>query len=415
MNRESSSFSLMRVLNWLNSFSHGVCLDSNGYKDKYSRYDFLIAAGVESCINSNSDSLAKLKNFHDKNPTWMFGFISYNLKNELEELTSNHPEKLNFPHLYFFVPKYILGLKDGELELIKGPKSILSDISKYPIANELTYNKLELCTRLSKDNYFKQIESLKQHIKRGDIYEITFAQEFYAENAKIDPLATFVKLKNSSPAPFSSFFKMDDRYILSASPERYLAKFGKKIISQPIKGTAKRGKNPEEDNTIKLALRNNPKELAENVMIVDLVRNDLTRCAKPGTVKVDELFGLYTFPHVHQLISTISCELAEHTHFLDAIKVSFPMGSMTGAPKIKAMKLIENFEMSARGAFSGSIGYIDPNEDFDFNVLIRSIFYNENGSYISIQTGGAITDLSNPDTEYEETLIKAEALLKILT
>ncbi len=241
-----------------------------------------------------------------------------------------------------------------------------------------------------------------------------FCQEFFAEDTVIDPLAVFLKLNEISPNPFAAFFKWKGNYVLCASPERFLAKRGEKLISQPIKGTAKRGVDDAEDEAIKQELRNHTKEQQENVMIVDLVRNDLTRSAKQGTVKTEELFGIYTFNQVHQMISTVVCELEDGISAIQAIKNSFPMGSMTGAPKISAMQLMEQYEHSRRGVYSGAIGYFCPDDDFDFNVVIRSLLYNQNKKYLSFQTGSAITYHADAEKEYEECLLKAQAILEAL-
>jgi len=257
-------------------------------------------------------------------------------------------------------------------------------------------------------------EKIKQHISRGDIYVTNFCQEFFAEHAEIDPLATFLKLNTISPNPFGGFFKWKDNYILSASPERFLAKRGSKLISQPIKGTAKRGKTLAEDEAIKQQLRTHTKELQENVMIVDLVRNDLTKSAKPGTVKTEELFGIYSFNQLHQMISTVVCELQDGLSAIDTIRHSFPMGSMTGAPKISAMRLMEQYERSKRGVYSGAMGYFSPDNDFDFNVVIRTLLYNSAKKYLSFHTGSAITYHANAEQEYEECLLKAKAILEAL-
>jgi len=255
---------------------------------------------------------------------------------------------------------------------------------------------------------------IKEHISRGDIYVTNFCQEFFAENAHIDPLGIFFQLNSISPNPFGGFFKLKNNYILSASPERFLAKRDRKLISQPIKGTAKRGQTPQEDEGIKQQLRNHAKELQENVMIVDLVRNDLTRSAKQGTVKTEELFGIYSFKHLHQMISTVVCELQDGLSAIEAIKRSFPMGSMTGAPKISAMRLMERYERSKRGVYSGAMGYFSPDDDFDFNVVIRTLLYNADERYLSFHTGSAITYHADAEQEYEECLLKAKAILEVL-
>ena len=243
---------------------------------------------------------------------------------------------------------------------------------------------------------------------------MNFCHEFYAENAIVDPFEVYLKLNRVSPMPFSCFYRNKDKYLMCASPERFLKKEGSKIISQPIKGTIKRGVTPKEDEALKNQLLNDPKERSENVMIVDLVRNDLSRTAKKGSVKVDELFGIYSFPQVQQMISTVSAEVKEEHHFVDVIKYAFPMGSMTGAPKIKAMELIEKYETTKRGLYSGTAGYITPAGDFDFNVVIRSILYNASEKYLSFTVGNAITHNSISESEYEECLLKAKAMFEVL-
>lgn len=269
--------------------------------------------------------------------------------------------------------------------------------------------------RITKEIYLKTIEQLKKHILRGDCYEINFCQEFYATNVTINPLETYQKLAEISPNPFSCFYKLEDKFLLCASPERYIKKQGTEIISQPIKGTFKRNvHNPEIDIANKNALQNSSKDKAENVMVVDLVRNDFSKICAEASVKVDELFAVYTFPQVYQMISTISGTVAPHTNFADVLAATFPMGSMTGAPKQKVMELTEQYEQTKRGIYSGCVGYIAPNKDFDFNVVIRSITYNAQNQYLSYQVGGGITYNSHAESEYEECLLKAEAMKKVL-
>jgi para-aminobenzoate synthetase component 1 len=207
---------------------------------------------------------------------------------------------------------------------------------------------------------------------------------------------------------------MEDQYLLSATPERYIKKIGEKIVTQPIKGTARRSDNEEEDYAFAKALQQNPKERSENIMIVDLVRNDLSRTARRGSVVVEELCEVYPFKQVHQMISTVTSQLAVGISPVDVIRSTFPMGSMTGAPKLRAMQIIESLEESKRGLYSGSVGYFTPTGDFDFNVIIRSILYNAENKYISYSVGGAITAGSDPDSEYEECLLKAKAMRAVL-
>ncbi|WP_231464996.1 anthranilate synthase component I family protein [Pedobacter sp. Leaf132] len=414
-NQKNNTDFKQKALHWANQFDVCCLLDSNQYKDQYSAYEFIIAAGVHDELKTSAGTaFNKLKTFYENHKTWLLGFLSYDLKNELEDLQSANSDKLGFPDLYFFVPRFLIAFKNGIAEVLLGDDSIIDEINCYTVKKPTTLTNLKINQKLSKAQYINKVNGLKNHILRGDIYEVNFCQEFFAEHAIINPAETFETLNKLSPTPFAGYFKIYNKYILSATPERFLCKRGPTLVSQPIKGTAKRSIDFEEDEQIKKTLQNDIKEQAENVMIVDLVRHDLTKSALKGSVKVDELFGIYTFPQVHQMISTISCKLNPEMHFVDAIKNAFPMGSMTGAPKVKAMKLIEEFEVSKRGVYSGSFGCITPNGDFDFNVVIRSILYNQENKYLSFQVGGAITFQSEAEKEYDECLLKASAILKVL-
>ena len=302
-----------------------------------------------------------------------------------------------------------IGIIEGDATLIH--KRILEAIADTGQINPVP----DLQSRFSKQEYMATVERLRQHILRGDCYEINFCQEFYAEDVAVNPLEMYEQLSRISPNPFAAFYRLNDKYLLCSSPERYLKKEGATIFSQPIKGTARRdlgdAKN-DEQNKVKLSV--SKKEIAENVMVVDLVRNDLSKVCIDGSVKVDELFGLYTFPQVHQMISTVSGTLDDKVHLSDILKATFPMGSMTGVPKKSVMQLIEKYERTKRGLFSGAVGYIQPGGDFDFNVVIRSILYNATQKYISIQAGSAITFYSDAATEYEECLLKIKAIKKVL-
>jgi para-aminobenzoate synthetase component 1 len=404
-----------KALAWASSFDVCCILDSNGYTDQYQKFDLLIAAGTTQQLRiSSGAAFNSLKDFYEEHQNWMFGLLGYDLKNEVENLRSENPDTLDFPDLFFFVPEYLIAIKDDRPEVVLGNPEILQEIlqQKTHLSQAPFEQKIE--SRMSKQTYLDKVEELQRHIHLGNIYEVTFCQEFFAEHAAIDPLAVYEKLINISPTPFAGFFKIGEQYILSASPERFLSKKGQTLISQPIKGTARRSHHPEADQRIKNLLKEDLKEQTENVMIVDLVRNDLTKSALPGTVKVEELFGIYSFPQVHQMISTITCELRPGLHFIDALRNTFPMGSMTGAPKIRAMELIEQQECRKRGAYSGSIGYISPDGDFDFNVVIRSILYQAEKQYLSFHVGGAITYSSVPEKEYEECILKASAIIETL-
>ena len=385
-----------------------------------SKNEMIVAVDCLDEIIPEENSFEALKNFHEQKKDWLFGFLSYDVKNETENLTSENFDGLGFPKMNFFQPKYVFIVRGNKVEIGYLPEvSSEKEVENlfYEIANRQSpvtsrQSNIELESRVSREEYIQTILEIKNHIQRGDIYEMNFCMEFFSKEEEISPQEVFLKLNETSQAPFSALYRLDDKYLMCASPERFLKKDGSKIISQPIKGTSKRGKTVEEDLSSKEKLRNSVKDKSENVMIVDLVRNDLSRTC--NNVKVDELFGVYSFKQWHQMISTVSGEMKEGIHFTDVIKNSFPMGSMTGAPKLSAMKLIEQYEKTKRGLYSGTVGYIAPEGDFDFNVVIRSIFYNSTSKYLSFQVGSAITANSIPEEEYEECLLKAKGMFEAL-
>ena len=394
-------------------------IESKNYslpKDYFS-YDILAGVGFDDILMSSSHSFDKLDRFHSQKKDWLFGYLSYDLKNENEEISSNNTDNFNVENLTFFVPEFILLLKNDELEVKTYHSKRKTDrfINAFNFSEvSRSNNQIYLMNRDDKQRYLKKIENIKSHIKRGDIYELNYCQEFYATDVNIEPASVFSDLNESMQAPFASFLKLKDKYILSGSPERFLRKTNSQILSQPIKGTIKRGGTKLEDANLINNLKTSQKDIAENVMIVDLVRNDLSITAKKESVKVDELCKVYTFKKVHQMISSIVSEVDSDVTFCDVLKAAFPMGSMTGAPKLRAMQLIEHFESFKRGFYSGSVGYITPKGDFDFNVVIRTILYNLSTNYLSIGVGGAITMKSNPVDEYMECLIKAQPLFDVL-
>tara|TARA_R110002050_G_scaffold122032_7_gene240577 strand:- start:3910 stop:5202 length:1293 start_codon:yes stop_codon:yes gene_type:complete len=410
------------LLLWSQQFDDVVWLDSNNHKDEYSNYDAVLAVDAFTTIRTDFfDAFERLKEYQTSIKDWIFGYLTYDLKNTTERLKSENFDGLDFPDLYFFQPKKLFLFKDNQVE-IKYLKMVDDEIDAdlKSIANvissavEKLQNPIKIKLRIHKDEYFEKVTKMLNHIHRGDIYEANFCQEFYAEDSEINPIETFKKLNEISKPPFASFLKFEDKYMMSASPERYIKKNGTTVISQPIKGTAKRSKNKTEDLKLIENLLKDPKERSENIMIVDLVRNDLSHTATKGSVEVKELCKVYSFLQVHQMISTVQSKVAPETNAVDIIKSTFPMGSMTGVPKISAMNIIENLEETKRGLYSGSVGYFAPNGDFDFNVIIRSILYNETKKYISYSVGGAITAKSDPLKEYEECLIKAKAMREAL-
>ena len=375
----------------------------------------LACGSIETIRENAGAAFEQLATAQASNPDWWFGHFGYELKNELEKLESNHPGSQGFGDLCFFRPKHWLHLEDDELviESVDNPDDLLREIEATSLpTNQLSVPPLQ--PTMPKAYYLDTVEYLREHIAAGDVYEINFCQEFSTQAPSFDPVAVVLSLQSHSPAPFGVYYRQGEQHLMCASPERFLKKQGSRLVSQPIKGTAARGASPEEDVELKAALLGSEKERAENLMIVDLVRNDLARSAKPGTVKVEELFGIYSFPQVHQMISTVTAELRPEVTGLQAIANAFPMGSMTGAPKIKVMELVEQYELARRGLYSGAVGYFTPEGDFDFNVVIRSLFYNGDSQTLSYQVGGAITYDSDPEQEYAECLIKARGIQRAL-
>ena len=423
--QDSEVFKL-KLLSWAKQFGEVLWLDSNApdqhINQKYTNYDAVLAVDAFTSIQTDYfNAFEKLKEYQSTTKDWIFGYLTYDLKNDIEALSSQNTDGLAFPDLYFFQPKKLFLLKGNDIEiqyLYIVEDEMVADLETIKRLNTSTIKQqaepVRIKLRIHKDVYFDKVNQVLAHIHRGDIYETNFCQEFYAEDTLINPLETYIKLNNISQPPFATFLKKNDHYLLSASPERYLKKEGENVVSQPIKGTSRRAIDLEEDNQLKRELAASLKEQSENIMIVDLVRNDLAKTAIKGSVQVTELCQVYTFKQVHQMISTVTSKVEPSTHPVDIIKSTFPMGSMTGAPKISAMKIIETLEETKRGLYSGAVGYFKPHGDFDFNVVIRSILYNESKKYVSYSVGGAITAKSDPTKEYEECLVKAKAMRDVL-
>ncbi len=410
-----------QLLHWANQFREVVLLDSNAYHQKYSSYDAVVAVDAFTSIKTDyENAFQDLYQYQSQTKDWLFGYLSYDVKNDTEELQSNNFDGLAFPDVFFFQPKKLFLIKGNQVEmqyLRMCDDEMEADFEEILSTTPITHypSPITINQRISKENYLLKVSKMLEHIQRGDIYEANFCMEFYAENAKIDPLEIYHKLNTISEPPFAVFFKNQEHYLLSASPERYLRKEGTKVISQPIKGTSKRNDNPILDEQLKSDLAQNEKERSENIMIVDLVRNDLSHTATKGSVQVEELCEVYTFKQVHQMISTIVSEVENTTSPVEIIRTTFPMGSMTGAPKISAMQIIETLEETKRGLYSGAVGYFTPNGDFDFNVVIRSILYNAKNEYLSFSVGSAVTSKAIPENEYEECLLKAKAMFEVLS
>lgn len=418
-----------QLLEWCSNYQVYAYHNTNGFNlfqtkaSLFPEYDILAAVGVMDSIKCNHGiALKRLRECMTKEKDWYFGILGYDLKNEIEKLTSENIDNIEFPDLQFFRPELIFLIKDSQLEILY-PGEVFNETEIERIFQKVSginpalkhqskYTRIR--QRISRESYLEKLSLIKDHISRGDIFEMNFCLEFYAEKALINPISLYKNLMEFSPSPFSCIYRFNHKYLISSSPERYLHKHGSIITAQPMKGTIRRDMSGTKDELLRNRLKNDPKEIAENIMIVDLVRNDLSRTAAKESVHVEELCGIYSYATVHQMVSTIRSELSPEFDAIDAIKNSFPMGSMTGAPKVRAMQLIEEFEETRRGIYSGAAGFFTPDSDFDFNVIIRSILYNKTNRYLSFTTGSAITANSVPELEYEECLLKAEALKKAL-
>ena len=405
------------MLNYAKKFSTFCFLDNHQYQLTPHSEECLLALGVKRSVKASAGTaLIALNEFIHEKRSWLFGHLAYDLKNEIEDLHSANPDGIQFPDLYFFEPEVLIKFDDRSMEIeAEDPHAVWNEINAMQEVEKIPAGPTCIEQRFSRKEYIETIQRLKQHILRGDCYEINFCQEFFGE-IKIDPVQVYQKLASLSPNPFSAFYRLDDKWLICASPERFLRRKGRELISQPIKGTSRRViTDAKEDLLSRAFLENSEKDRSENVMVVDLVRNDLSKVCEEASVKVDELFGIYSFPQVHQMISTVSGTVKEELPFADIIRACFPMGSMTGAPKKKVMELIEKYERTRRGIFSGAVGYIDPNGDFDLNVVIRSIMYNAATDYLSIQAGSGITFYSEPEKEWEECMMKMEAMKRVVS
>jgi para-aminobenzoate synthetase component 1 len=398
------------LLAWANSFPYCCFLNPNHWQNQYPQGSFpkLLAVAHQKFTYSFIDE----QNFTGK---WLFGYLGYDLKNRLENLQSKNPAYIKFPESLCFEPLHLFVWENDCINVFTetSEKELFAEIQNFT-SPHFQEQIGEIRSKVSFEQYCQNVEAIKNHIIEGDIYELNYCIEFVAENICLNPIERYLYLCQLSPMPFSALLKVENKYVLCASPERFLKKTGQRLISQPIKGTIRRGNSPEEDQTNYQILKNSEKEIAENMMIVDLVRNDLARSAVVGSTRVAEFFGIYPFRQVFQMISTIEAELSPNVSPQKAIANAFPMGSMTGAPKIRAMELIDRYENSRRGVFSGAIGYFSPQGDFDFNVVIRSLFYDASKQKLSFQVGSAITYDAQAETEYQECLLKAQAIRQVL-
>ncbi|NID11014.1 anthranilate synthase component I family protein [Fibrivirga algicola] len=403
------------------TFDQVVYLTNNELTYPNDPFPNRLYAGAKRVVSfTGQHDLQTLAEFHRQQPCHLVGYIGYDVKNQLEDLQSRHADELGFSAIWFMEPMYLIEFEGANVTVLTdradaGPwAEWLTNPGTLPKPATGPTRPGIVQARVGEATYVDNVERIRDLIEAGDVYELNYCIEFVAEQCNLLPVEAYQALCHRSPMPFSAFLKQGNRYVLGASPERFLKKTGNRLVSQPIKGTIRRGQTDGEDDELKRQLRTSEKEQAENLMIVDLVRNDLARSAETGSIAVDELFGIYTFRQVHQMISTVSAIQRQDVSLADVLGNAFPMGSMTGAPKIRAMQRIDELETSRRGVYSGAIGYITPSGDFDFNVVIRSILYNATQQRASFTVGSAITYDADPVQEYAECLLKASAMRAVL-
>lgn len=397
-------------------FGRVAYLNSNSDANRW----FLALGTIrEFVIDQESEDLFRqLQQHYEAYGDWLFGYFGYELKNfGVVPLHSKNANPQQWPPVRFFTPEIVVeGVGESATVHFYSGKTPVAQLKALEVLLNQSpdqYRGSEISFRalVSQREYLSAVNQLKKEIQKGNIYEINYCIPFETRVDNLDLGGLYQSLNHLTEAPFSAYYVDESHAAICGSPERYLKKEGDKLIAQPIKGTCRRAEG-QEDEMLKEALRSDIKERAENIMITDLVRNDLSRIAAPESVRVEELCGVYPFKTVYQMISTITAELSKDKSLFDAIRFTFPMGSMTGAPKIKAMQLIDKYEIRQRGLYSGALGYFRPNGDFDFNVVIRSLLYHRKTGILSFQVGSAVTALSVPEKEYEECLLKADAMLQ---
>lgn len=402
-----------KLFAWAANKSPVAWYDSNDYPHQKRTYDAVLA------VDSYKNILTKKELNSTVGSDWLFGFFSYEFSTSWERVTPSNPAYTSIPELQFFCPEKVWLLEGDVLTAhYLSEDDAKDDFDKILSETPLEYDEkasIDLTPRISKSEYIEKAKALQQHILRGDIYEVNYCMEWFAKEVSVSPQQLFNNLNAVAKTPFAAYLHIENTHLMCASPERFLKREGNSLISQPIKGTAARHEDAVLDNAAAQHLKTDAKERAENIMITDLVRNDLSRIALKGSVAVPEKCAVYPFSQVHQMISTVTATCDSTANSLNIIEACFPMGSMTGAPKQRAMELIDHYEVCQRGLYSGAVGYFAPNGDFDFNVVIRSIIYDAEKKYLSTHVGSALTAAADVEKEYDECQLKAAAIKRVLS
>lgn len=405
------------IWHWASTHEVFCGLDGSASTDPAYAFPSLLAVGVRrQFLLADTTPLESLDAFLVPSDYGYLVQVGYGLKDRLEDLSTQHIDPIGFPALYVFEPAVLIRFSDfGKITIqADEPLDVWRSICKHLMPTDrAALPSISFQARCSRDEYVERLQRIRTHLLRGDCYELNYCQEFFASDARIDPFEVYTRLHALVQAPFSCLYRNGSRWLMGASPERFLRKKGDRLESRPMKGTAPRSPDPALDAQLGASLLQSEKDRSENIMVVDLVRNDLSRVAARGSVTVESLCAIRSFPQVHQLVSTVQATLRAGTGFRAILEACFPMGSMTGAPKVRVMELTDQYEYSARGLYSGSIGFLEPNGDFDLNVVIRSVQYESNTGYLSYHVGSGITVYSDPDKEWEECHWKAAGIRQV--
>jgi para-aminobenzoate synthetase component 1 len=405
-----SPWFLQKALQVARQNAFACWLNGNDYSYPQGCFGWVLGWGSASSKITLEDFLSR----QPEDRPYMLGYLGYDhCQGSSETQGDTRPIFLGFPEEALFVPEVRIEKAEGGWHLFsKNPGQSLKEISCSTIWEPGHLASFHFQHLTKKTEYLKQVETVQERIREGDVYELNLCQ-YLESDSDPDGLSAYWQLNKRSPMPFSGWMMANEVELACGSPERFLRKKERELLTQPIKGTAPRGKNPEEDAENKKRLVNSEKERAENMMIVDLMRNDLARISETGSVEVPEIFGIYSFPGVHQMISTVRSKLLADVDFGDIYKATFPMGSMTGAPKQEVMYWIRQLEPVRRGGYSGCLGYWDGSGDSDTNVLIRTLFIHHGLKRCGLAVGSAITIDSDPEQEWEECGTKAGGILSL--